>query len=508
MPDLLGSGGEPSPGDRLTEAASARLHVQNADLVLSGGSVRPVSGVYRASGVVDRCLSGATTDFLIGNGIFAGLDLSTGIAKFHVGDPAANHIKFDGTNMTVVGTLIASSLIVSGNVQITGDLDVRGDGIFQANDTQLVTIRANAAGIAKLVLEDTGDVGTGAELWWDGSGPDLALFKVSGATVWSVPESTVDITFAGDIVVSGTGPHVIGGTVLDYAALQVTGAFTSGGADIVAFGLLSAVDVTGALGDTGTVSCNQFAGTIATSADTSLGIAAQLVVNEPNITNNLTSSGKPAVATSLYISGEPTEGTANSAAYIAAGRVTLVGTSALSTEFAIGPVVWNSSTEPGMLFQYRGSDGYAELQINNEVAGGAAFTIRDGSGVVYSILNDGETSQQGDLILSTTSFINFGAGAIQELTIASSEVTATGTYHRIDTESDTSSDNLDTINGGTTGDLLIIQASSSARTVVCRDAAGNLLLAGDFSLTHTNDKLMLLHVSGNWHEISRSNNTA
>jgi hypothetical protein len=95
-----------------------------------------------------------------------------------------------------------------------------------------------------------------------------------------------------------------------------------------------------------------------------------------------------------------------------------------------------------------------------------------------------------------------------DLTIATGAVTVDGAYHRIDTESAASTDDLDTINGGYSGHLLIISPVSSARTVVAKDGTGNLVLAGDFSMDNQEDRLVLLHNGSNYVEISRSNNGA
>lgn len=107
------------------------------------------------------------------------------------------------------------------------------------------------------------------------------------------------------------------------------------------------------------------------------------------------------------------------------------------------------------------------------------------------------------------------AGAVRtkdagELTIATGAVTVTGGYHTIDTESDAASDDLDTINGGADGQLLVVQAENSTRTVVAKDGTGNLQLAGDFSLDNTQDSLTLLYSAAlsAWVEISRSDNGA
>ena len=102
-------------------------------------------------------------------------------------------------------------------------------------------------------------------------------------------------------------------------------------------------------------------------------------------------------------------------------------------------------------------------------------------------------------------FLSIGASA-GELTIATGAVTATGSFHTIDTEADAATDDLDTISGGTTGDILIIGAADSARDVVAKDATGNLSLNGDFTMDHVDDRLVLLFDGTNWVELSRSDN--
>lgn len=97
-------------------------------------------------------------------------------------------------------------------------------------------------------------------------------------------------------------------------------------------------------------------------------------------------------------------------------------------------------------------------------------------------------------------------GDRSELTIGGGEVTATGSFHEIDTAGDAASDDLVTINGGENGMMLTIVAADSARTVVAKDGTGNLRLNGDFSLDHENDTLTLIYNGSNWLEVSRSDN--
>jgi hypothetical protein len=100
-----------------------------------------------------------------------------------------------------------------------------------------------------------------------------------------------------------------------------------------------------------------------------------------------------------------------------------------------------------------------------------------------------------------------------ELTIAAGAVTATGTRHHIDTQSDAATDNLDTINGGNDNQLLIISSASNSRDVTVRDqsvSGGNVHLdaATAFTFTNSRDLLTLIYDTrfNQWLEISRSNN--
>ena len=96
------------------------------------------------------------------------------------------------------------------------------------------------------------------------------------------------------------------------------------------------------------------------------------------------------------------------------------------------------------------------------------------------------------------------------LTIAAGVITATQSYHAVDTEGAAASDDLDTINGGAEGDLLIIYPINAAHTIVAKHATGNLNLAGgaDFTMDEDDDFLMLLHDGALWQQIGRAENHA
>lgn len=101
-------------------------------------------------------------------------------------------------------------------------------------------------------------------------------------------------------------------------------------------------------------------------------------------------------------------------------------------------------------------------------------------------------------------FLNLGAN--NTLTIASDTITATKSYHLVDTEAAAATDNLSTINGGSTGDILVLRSANSARDVTLKDGTGNLALAGDFTLDNVQDTITLMSTGTTWLELCRSNN--
>lgn len=97
--------------------------------------------------------------------------------------------------------------------------------------------------------------------------------------------------------------------------------------------------------------------------------------------------------------------------------------------------------------------------------------------------------------------------AATELTIASGAVTVSQGFHKIDTESDAASDDLDTVTAGTgiqEGFLLVLRAENVARVVTLKDGTGNLLLNGDCALNATDKLILLIYDGTNFREIARS----
>jgi len=112
----------------------------------------------------------------------------------------------------------------------------------------------------------------------------------------------------------------------------------------------------------------------------------------------------------------------------------------------------------------------------------------------------------------TNTFNNFINSTPTELTISSARVTATRLCHKIDTEGDASTDNLDWIDGYGYGRLISLQSENSGRDPTLRDEQGgngSLNMSGDLTLTNVSDSVSFIgrYSDGiTWVEISRSDN--
>ena len=88
---------------------------------------------------------------------------------------------------------------------------------------------------------------------------------------------------------------------------------------------------------------------------------------------------------------------------------------------------------------------------------------------------------------------NIDLEAAVELTIAAGVITKTKAYHFIDTAALAATDDLDTINGASDGDILFLEAEHTDRTVILKDGTGNLQLGGDIYLTATGQAVALIY---------------
>jgi hypothetical protein len=102
-------------------------------------------------------------------------------------------------------------------------------------------------------------------------------------------------------------------------------------------------------------------------------------------------------------------------------------------------------------------------------------------------------------------FLNLERGP--NLTVSGGVITATQSFHKVGTEGGAGTDDLNTINGGNTEDILLLESRVNAEDTTLKDGVDNLRLAGDFTLTNVADKILLIKRATVWHEICRSNNS-
>jgi len=89
-----------------------------------------------------------------------------------------------------------------------------------------------------------------------------------------------------------------------------------------------------------------------------------------------------------------------------------------------------------------------------------------------------------------------------ELTIGGGSITVVRSHHTVDTESDASSDDLDTIvNTGTSaGAVIYLRAASTARAVTVRSGQDNIFLRGGNKGLSSVHSLVLMRIGTDWHE--------
>mgnify|MGYP005814079431 CR=1 FL=1 len=119
--------------------------------------------------------------------------------------------------------------------------------------------------------------------------------------------------------------------------------------------------------------------------------------------------------------------------------------------------------------------------------------IRDNQNLLKTAIND-----SGELEFTDAT----------ELTIASGVITVTQNYHKVDTEGDAASDDLDTITAGTdvaAGFILHLRVESDARTVVIKAGTGgadNLDIGADVTLDESYKTYSLVYDGTNWRPLS------
>lgn len=145
-------------------------------------------------------------------------------------------------------------------------------------------------------------------------------------------------------------------------------------------------------------------------------------------------------------------------------------------------------------------DGLGALNLKKYTGQGTKIALQAGDWQAserYICINDGV-----DILTLNPRNTNFYTGTAPTLTIASGVVTLTngGASYTIDTEGSSASDDLDTINGGVIGEIIILQTANSSRDVVLKSGTGNIVNPSgiDITLGSTNDRAVLMYDGSNW----------
>ncbi len=99
-------------------------------------------------------------------------------------------------------------------------------------------------------------------------------------------------------------------------------------------------------------------------------------------------------------------------------------------------------------------------------------------------------------------------GTPESVTLASNAITVSQTYVQMFVPAGTATQRqLRTINGGQTGDVLLLRVTNDSANATVMDDVDNLKLSSDRTLSHQNDTLLLFCAGANWLEIAFANNT-
>lgn len=203
---------------------------------------------------------------------------------------------------------IAGNLTLSSNIILPGNGKVRLDGNL-SGDTYL---RESVANTVEMF------VGGATSQTWLSTGTTVAGALTSTGdfdcnSKFNVTASTGALQMDGNLTVSGTGPHAIGGATSSYFKIKFSGPFTSSGSSDKAAILAVGAQLTGAPGDTASLAVVRIdrEGVITQTATENIDDISSLQVGEPLITDNLTGGGVITNASTVLISNVPTEGASN-----------------------------------------------------------------------------------------------------------------------------------------------------------------------------------------------------
>jgi hypothetical protein len=154
-----------------------------------------------------------------------------------------------------------------------------------------------------------------------------------------------------------------------------------------------------------------------------------------------------------------------------------------------------ATAEEGFIFSVKNSSASGVVTIDPDgaelidgvssktvTAGGSVLVVCNGTGWTTTF-QDGLETKNNTWVADNAFEAKVSYPDAGELTISSGAITVTGVNHTVDTEGDAASDDLDTINGGADGQILILRAASGSRDIVIKHGTGNIVTPSGNDLT-------------------------
>ena len=274
----------------------------------------------------------------------------------------------DGDFFAVVDAANAQKKLTKANIDISGFNDavataITGTGVLNAGSI------ASGFGAINNGASDITTTGTVSATTLTGTLSTEAQTNVTSlGTLTSLGVGA--ITSTGAFVTSSVGPHAVGGSALGRHQWFQTGTFTSDGSSNHAEAFVLATALTGATGDTASLSGFRYKGSVITQASETIVDVSSMELYEPGITE--TSGASVTNASTLKIWDAPTEGTNNYALWVDGGAVkfddTLAVGGALTVTGAINATnnieIDGSLTLAEYIYHKADTDTYMRFQTN------------------------------------------------------------------------------------------------------------------------------------------------
>lgn len=409
--------------------------------------------------------------------------------------------------------------VVGGDVIDAGDFNTTMDDLATAVQDSLS--RSGKGGMQVAFEFADGTVGAPAITWTNET--SAGFYRISaGEFGYSVGGSKVlNINASGiDGVIGATTPAA--GSFTSISFDDVGSNWTNAGRTIADLGAVTTADINGGTLDGVAIGATTPAAATVTTF-TSNGIDDNATSTQLTITDTAATFGDDVNATGFWTGGGTLLGDQ-------VGRLETSGTVDFNNSNHTGETLFLRTLSSAGLNAINGVLAFGKNDSSNRRTGSCIVGIQTDTdvdknglaGYVSTSSSSSQTLQRAFLVDDTKTFTHDGAvdasagitvsdGFLSvdthtNKTVASGAITATKSFHKLGGEGGVA-DDLDTINGGSDGDILVLMTLSSSVNITAKDGTGNLRLAGgDFIMTTSQDTLVLIYSSGAWFELSRSDN--